>query len=103
MLDPLTKLTPPTKGPWQIGRKLTHTWVITGYGIDICSTKINRYTDNSIREANARLIAAAPDMLAALQLYDATYASTQTHPTVVQEAACIATIRAAIAKAIGQE
>jgi hypothetical protein len=49
-------------------------------------------------EANARLIAAAPDMLAALQLYDATYASTQTHPTASQEAAVINAVRSVLAK-----
>jgi len=52
--------------------------------------------------ANARLIAAAPEMLVALQLYNATYASTQSHPTAAQEAACINAVRAAIAQATGE-
>ena len=50
-------------------------------------------------QANAKLIAAAPDMLAALKLFISTYAATQTHPTIIQEAAVISAIRAAIAKA----
>jgi hypothetical protein len=51
------------------------------------------------REANARLFAAAPDMYAALKLYDSTYAATQTHPTHSQEAAVITAVRTALAKA----
>lgn len=53
--------------------------------------------------ANARLIATAPELLQALKLYLSTYADTQTHPTVTQEAECINVVRAAVAKAEGRE
>lgn len=51
------------------------------------------------QRARAILAAAAPAMLDALKLYDATYCATQTHPTVSQEAACMSVVRAAIALA----
>jgi hypothetical protein len=60
----MTKATP---GPWAIGRKLSAQWIITGYGKDIASVKVNRFADNSTNEANAHLIAAAPGLLAALK------------------------------------
>ncbi len=53
-------------------------------------------------KANAHLIAAAPDLLAALKLYEATYVTTQRHPTPGQEAICMNAVSTAIAKAEGQ-
>ena len=46
-----------------------------------------------------RSVNAHDAMLAALKLYDKTYAATQTHPTPTQEAVCIAAARAAMAMA----
>jgi len=48
-----------TPGPWLTGRRLSTSLIITAYGKDIAAVKINRYTDNSINEANARRIVAA--------------------------------------------
>ena len=56
-------------------------------------------------EANAafivRAVNAHEDLFEAAQLYDQTYASTQTNPTAAQEARVINAMRAAIAKATG--
>ena len=48
-----------------------------------------------------RAVNAHEDLLEAAQLYDQTYASTQTNPTAAQEARVINAMRAAIAKATG--
>ena len=52
-------------------------------------------------EENANLFAAAHDLYAALELYEATCASTQTNPTPTQENRVILAARAALAKARG--
>ena len=56
-----------TPGPWRVGRKLSNCVVVTAEGKDIGTVSINKYTDNAINEANARLIATAPELLAALK------------------------------------
>ena len=58
---------------------------------------------NVAGEANARLIAAAPRLLAACELYIATYDETRHNPTVEEEAACINAMRAAVAEVKGRE
>jgi hypothetical protein len=60
-------MTQHTPGPWAVGRKFSTFWIITGYGKDVASVKLSRFVDNSTNEANARLIAAAPDLLECLQ------------------------------------
>ncbi len=63
------------------------------------------------RQANARLIAAAPDLLAALEAIEARISGTYDNPALMAfgplsidtEADCSAIARAAIAKARGQE
>ena len=68
----MSKFTP---GPWKV---LEHSWsdtsiVAEGFDHGICSLDINHATEDSqeadeaLMAANARLIAAAPDLLAALQ------------------------------------
>lgn len=64
-----------TPGPWRV---FSHSWSDTsiladGFDHSICSLDINHATeesqeaDEALMAANARLIAAAPDLLAALQ------------------------------------
>lgn len=51
-----------TKGPWTVQHTL-----ILGKGLDVCVAK-STAVEKSVNEANARLIAAAPEMLSALKL-----------------------------------
>ncbi len=95
-----------TPGPWTVTEsdpaEGAHVfWITAPQGCGPNNGEVDIVSVHGNKAANARLIAAAPEMLEALRLYDRTYASTQTHPTVADEAACIAAVRAAIAKATG--
>lgn len=112
-----------TPGPWKVSE---HSWCetsIVAYGFDhgICGLDINHATEESqeadaaLMAANARLIAAAPDLLAALadlmrhtnsievlgEWVAADINHTSERKLRAQVDACIATARAAIAKATG--
>lgn len=83
-----------TPGPWK-----THltddTLVVDGNGLVIAHMGGLYLGDDSPMEANARLIAAAPDLLAALEVIAADSRWTSGEPTLMQA-------RAAIAKAKGE-
>lgn len=62
--QPMQNNTQHTPGPWEVSRLQTSeesTQVITSEGWHLCNVELDPH------EANARLIAAAPDLLAALQ------------------------------------
>lgn len=90
-----TKQSQHTPGPW----KASSTWV-TGETDDITIAQCS-YRDKNLNEseANAHLIAAAPDMLHALELIGK-YSDRLDYD---QWGTVISTINAAIAKARGQE
>lgn len=96
-----------TSGPWSI--IFIEDWTanhcepssICHVGDYVIGTNYSSYDFHGTDEDDARLISAAPDLLAAAQLYYATYCSTQKNPTPMQEADCMRVMRAAIAKAIG--
>ena len=77
-----------TPGPWEY---LGHSWVQTA---DDKKTPIANFNFFAATEANARLIAAAPELLEALQDMVSDHASLS--------AATLAFARAAIAKATGE-
>lgn len=90
-----------TPGPWMV---FSHSWsdtTIVAHGFDhgICSLDINHATeetqeaDEAQMAANARLIAAAPDLLEALIAIDGCYRCGEDLNIVLDQA------RAAIAKA----
>lgn len=96
-----------TPGPWKAeihcvwgGPNLDRYVAATGTGIG-----------EQEQQANARLIAAAPDLLAALEAIEARISGTYDNPALMDfgplsidaEADCSAIARAAIAKARGQE
>lgn len=82
-----------TPGPWSITESCMNAWEIDG--LDRSIATVNAVEDIAPEdEANARLIAAAPDLLAALQ--DFLHAD----PDVFAEE--LAAARAAIAKAEGK-
>lgn len=97
-----------TPGPWSV---FNHSWsdtTILAYGFEhgICSLDINHATEESQEEdeaqmaANARLIAAAPDLLDALEdlceRMEQIVRDDQSTP-------CTVKARAAIAKATGEQ
>lgn len=98
-----------TAGPWTVRRfdrnigKVPNTGfhVIDGQGV-VISEAFPAPHAVAINEANARLIASAPDLLAALRLMVAageeSARSSQPYPPPVE---CMAIARAAIAKATG--
>jgi hypothetical protein len=100
-----------TPGPWKIvtgnlNREFNETSIrpvkspIKGIILPIASV---RYPDHAFGLANARLIAAAPDLLEALQLCEGNIASLlwSTHPKVYSM--WLDVVRAAIDKAIGEK
>ena len=83
-----------TKGPWKVGKP--RECIRDGnlmYGI-IGPETVTDYEDWGFTEANARLIAAAPDLLEALKLADAMLSGANMNAKVVEKK-----VRAAIAKA----
>ena len=96
-----------TKGPWKYGAELssrTGEWLISfdagnrGRGIGIAETR----PGSGQEEANARLIAAAPELLEALEWVLGEYQVIFTDETGKTENEAIAFARAAIAKAKGE-
>jgi len=67
--------------------------IVDSEGYTICNS-------SPMGEANARLIAAAPDMLAALQMVEAIWSRDQT--ANIDPESPLAKVRAAIAKATGE-
>jgi len=55
-----------TPGPWYIVRGISNSLIETD-GLTVAEVLDDVYPDTEQQEANAKLIAAAPDMLAALQ------------------------------------
>lgn len=94
-----------TPGPWKVGRANQHLVMVAdgrSVGLEICRAKafVSEYREQSL--ANARLIAAAPEMYEALKLAEITTNElcAGQHP----ENACweiLHAIRAALAKAEG--
>jgi hypothetical protein len=83
-----------TPGPWKVHTEGKKTGILTSDNVDHVATVHNLYR----QEANARLIAAAPELLEALAVFLAQYASHSTDPD--REARPeIKLARAAIAKA----
>lgn len=95
-----------TKGPWRIGKIATHVESDSGEGI--CSTggyqnnTENQWELNERQQANARLIAAAPDLLEALEKI-ATVKCIQFAELPPDNCGCVGCLaRAAIRKAKGE-
>lgn len=89
---PRSSLTDTTPGPWTYEAGLEGFYIGNGEAI---ATIVYGYIDHPQNIANARLIAAAPDMLAALQMI-ADDVRSGSFPTPIQNA-----VIAAIAKATG--
>lgn len=91
-----------TPGPWHVGETAT-TIVFASDHYAVCDAKVFHHVrDDSEPAANARLIAAAPDLLAALRLFLADERFQVTvggNPNAVEQ--MLAQARAAIAKAEG--
>ena len=81
--------TPPPNGEQIIGNE-------KGMMVAVATTGVGLHNNTTTTLANARLIAAAPDLLEALQLADATLSGANMNLAVVERK-----IRAAIAKALG--
>jgi len=59
----------PTKGPWEIGYEGSHVADVSGIEVSApCLPRMHRPDDDE-REANARLVAAAPDLLDLLRAF----------------------------------
>jgi len=56
-----------TPGPWRIGRKVPHLVIAGTEGCLICDCALDEITPMEEFRANAKLIAAAPELLAALE------------------------------------
>ena len=93
-----------TPGPWRVGDDATGkpltVWAAEP-GRCVTSVLDDRLGRDAPPIANARLVAAAPEMYEALTRYIATYADTQTHPTPTQEALVILATRSALKRVRG--
>ena len=95
-----------TPGPWALGSKSGHIETANAWrmSIAICYNKDSRADGVSKEEfeANARLIAAAPDLLEVLELCQGNISSllASAHPKVYGE--WLTVVKAAIAKAKGE-
>lgn len=97
-----------TPGPWKV---FNHSWsdtsiIAPGFDHGICCLDINHATEESQEAdeeqmaANARLIAAAPDLLETLRLCEGNiYSLADAHPVIFTK--WLKVVRAAIAKAEG--
>jgi hypothetical protein len=86
-----------TPGPWEVGQ-YGNSFIVTAKA-NSYDVAVVRNIGNEDNEANARLIAAAPELLAALQRYMEVCPADEDTTAAFQEAANNA--RAAIAKATG--
>ena len=97
-----------TKGPWVIGNRYTDQGVYTPDGELVANThgsqrNFNRDEQIAIQDANARLIAAAPELLEALEEFEAEYDKVDLAKAEPPElTAAVLAARAAIAKAKGE-
>ena len=93
-------MTQHTPGPWQVNKKLKFSVeaVADGQGINLIAECCDPDGIRSVGEdsANARLIAAAPDLLSALELLLAAYEGKRLLPSHFEQT------RAAIANAKGE-
>lgn len=89
-------------GPW-FARKTSEGWYIglKEWGWNIADTAVAEVYSSSESEANARLIAAAPDLLAALRHIEADLE--MKHPDIKLPAPAFQRMRAAITKATRAE
>lgn len=98
-----------TPGPWTIDPEGETAWTIeSASGTPLCDVYIERDSNNSPTpecEANARLIAAAPEMLVALQNAGNVLAALATGQLkgITADSSALALIRDAIAKATGNQ
>lgn len=98
-----------TKGPWVVGSRHTEGGVYTNDGVLVANThgsyrNYDREVQIAEQDANARLVAAAPDMLAALKLVRA-WQRGETTAYDSEESlvdALMAALDAALTKAEGQ-
>ena len=88
-----------TPGPWTVGDPPYGHTEIEGGDPPYLLAVATRYWGQEVAHANARLIAAAPDLLEALQAYDAW--ADKTPPADKELKALREQMRAAIAKATG--
>lgn len=94
-------MTKHTQGPWE-AFSLGNFIGVTGKKSDIAYTRLKEITLDNARsidedEANASLIAAAPELLEALQLADAILSGANMNVSVVEKK-----VKSAIAKATGE-
>lgn len=100
----MTEFTP---GPWQLKQHDHNHWAIQDSGVKVIANLISNapYQPNTIElPANARLIAAAPDLLAALEDALRPFSEPTRNPggNPIGEPDWCKTARAAIAKARGE-
>ena len=89
-----------TPGPWQVGEEAGSEMIIYAPdGFAVASTVVFHRNYDQSRSANARLIAAAPELLESLQALETLFAPKARDSTA---ATWIDKARAAIAKATGQ-
>ena len=84
-----------TPGPWHIYPDYAESYIESGTGYEVCQVMTNHPKNADTQAANARLIAAAPELLDALQAALDDYAGIDINLNWQE------TARAAIAKATG--
>ena len=93
-----------TPGPWYIDRYHNQVLIVDASGNQVANCAPARWTNRDeqvpLAEANARLIAAAPDLLDALKMSESAVEQLCTGQDAANCWVTLATIRAAIAKAV---
>ena len=92
-----------TPGPWDVEPKGSRHFVDGADGLAVAYLGWAGVRERSEIEANARLIAAAPELLEALERISTAYDETLRHPIAAPLLQAIYGARAAIAKAKGGE
>lgn len=85
-----------TQGPWQVSNWYSTSGQSCGISNGILGVAAVYGTGRTEAEANARLVASAPELVAAVRAL-LTYFSTKT-----DDAPCVVAARAAVAKALGE-